>query len=55
METSLHEFYQSYIVDTVNGSFQIFQSMTYGEIIISFLLLIIIFIMILKWVYQVII
>lgn len=51
---ALKDFYQSYIVETANGTFQVFQSFTYGEMVISFLLAIIIFLMLLKWIYEVI-
>lgn len=50
---SLNEFYNNYIVETVNGSFQVFRSFTYGEMTISFLLTLIVLIMLLKWVYEV--
>jgi hypothetical protein len=51
---ALGDFYNNYIVETANGTFQVFQSFTYGEMVISFLLAIIIFIMILKWITEVI-
>jgi hypothetical protein len=51
---ALNEFYKNYIVDTVNGSFQIFQSFTYGELVISFLLALIVMLFILKWAWEVI-
>lgn len=51
---ALNEFYHNYIIETVNGSFQVFQSFTYGEMTIAFLLSFIILIMLLKWVYEVI-
>lgn len=51
---ALKEFYSSYIVDTANGSFQVFQSFSYGEMTISLLLLSIFLLMVFKWVYEVI-
>ena len=51
---ALNGFYKNYIIDTVNGSFQVFQSFTYGEMVISFLLASIFILMLLKWVYEVI-
>ena len=51
---SLNTFYKNYIIDTVNGSFQVFQSFTYGEMVISFLLAAIFILLLLKWVYEVI-
>lgn len=54
MLLAFDEFYQNYIVDTVNGSFQVFQSFTYGEMVISFLLFAIFLLMLFKWVFEVI-
>lgn len=54
MIQAMKEFYKSYIVESVNGSFQIFQSFTYGEMVISFLLFSILLLFILKWVYEVV-
>lgn len=51
---ALNEFYSDYIVQTANGSFQVFQSFSYGEMVISFLLTCILFVMLLKWFYEVI-
>lgn len=51
---ALNSFYESYIVESVNGSFQVFQSFTYGEMVISFLLASIFLLMLLKWVFEVI-
>lgn len=51
---ALNDFYNNYIVETVNGSFQIFQSFTYGELVISFLLTLIVVLFILKWAWEVI-
>ena len=51
---SLNNFYKNYIMDTAHGSFQVFQSFTYGEMVISFLLASIFILMLLKWVFEVI-
>lgn len=51
---ALTDFYEFYIVDTVNGSFQVFQSFTYGEMTISFLLFSILLVLIFRWLYEVI-
>ncbi|MBK5482948.1 hypothetical protein JFV29_13905 [Peribacillus sp. TH16] len=51
---ALDGFYQNYIIDTVNGSFQVFQSFTYGEMVISFLLAAIFLLLLLKWVFEVV-
>jgi len=53
LKTALNEFYHNYVVDTINGSFQVFQSFTYGEMVISFLLFAILMTMIFKWVFEV--
>ncbi|PAE86663.1 hypothetical protein CHH59_21515 [Shouchella clausii] len=50
---SLNEFYQNYVVETASGSFQVFQSFTYGEMAIVFLLLCILFVLVFKWIYEV--
>lgn len=52
--SALNEFYKNYIVDTVHGSFQVFQSFTYGEMVISLLLAGIFLLMLLKWFWEVI-
>lgn len=51
---ALNEFYKQYIVETVNGSFQVFQSFTYGEMVISFLLAMLVTLYTLKWIWEVI-
>jgi len=51
---ALNEFYKNYIVDTVNGSFQVFQSFTYGEMVISFLLALLVLLYSFKWIWEVI-
>ena len=50
---ALNDFYHNYIIESANGTFQIFQSFSYGEMVISFLLSFIILIMLSKWVYEV--
>ncbi|WP_116314963.1 hypothetical protein, partial [Escherichia coli] len=49
---ALDEFYESYIVESVNGTFQVFQSFTYGEMVISFLLFSILLVIIFKWIFE---
>lgn len=49
----LKEFFTHYIVETPDGFFQIFQSMTYGEMLISFLLFTLIVLYVLRWIYDV--
>lgn len=51
---ALNDFYKNYLVDSVNGSFQVFQSFSYGEMAISFLLVTFIFLYVLKWFFEVI-
>jgi len=53
-ENSLNEFYHNYIVETINGSFQVFQSFTYGEMVISFLLFAILMLLGFKWIWEVV-
>lgn len=47
------DFYESSIIDTIEGSLQIFHSFTYGEMIIAFLLLLILLLQLFKWVWEV--
>jgi hypothetical protein len=50
---ALNQFYVNHMVATVNGSIQVFHSLTFGEMIISILLATIIILFSLKWVYEV--
>ena len=49
----LKEFYKHYILETPDGVIQVFQSLTYGEMLISFLLLVMIALYLLRWVFDV--
>jgi len=49
----LHNFFKSYLIDTPDGFLQIFQSFTYGEMVISFLLLVIVLLLGFKWIWEV--
>lgn len=51
---ALNQFYKNYIVETVNGSFQVFQSFTYGEMVISLLLTVLVLLYGLKWFWEVV-
>lgn len=51
--SALQEFYQHYIVDTVSGGFQVFQSMTYGEMAIFAVLTLWVLLFISKWIWEV--
>lgn len=53
MVQALNDFYSKYVVESANGAFQVFQSFTYGEMVISFLLASILVLMVLKWVFEV--
>lgn len=50
----LQKFYKHYLVETPEGFIQIFQSLTYGELMISFLLLLLIVLFVMKWLYEVV-
>lgn len=50
---ALGEFYSNYVVETVHGSIQVFTSFTYGEMVISFLLFLILLTMVFKWFWEV--
>ena len=49
----LKEFYKHYILETPDGVIQVFQSLTYGEMLISFLLLFLIVLYLLRWIFDV--
>lgn len=51
--TALQDFFQHYVVDTVSGSFQVFQSMTYGEMAIFSVLTLWVLLFISKWIWEV--
>lgn len=41
-KTTLEDFYNSYVVETVEGSINILATLTFGEMLISFLLLLLV-------------
>lgn len=49
----LQEFFKHYLVETPDGFFQVFQSLTYGEMLISVLLFTLIVLYVMKWIYEV--
>lgn len=49
----LKDFYKHYIVETPDGFIQVFQSLSYGEMLISFFLLVLIVLYVLRWVFDV--
>jgi len=49
---ALKEFYTSYVYTSVNGSFQVFQSFSYGEMTIALLLALSIVLFTLKWIWE---
>lgn len=49
----LQAFFKSQDIETPEGIFQVFQSMTYGEMLISCLLLILILCFVFKWIWEV--
>jgi hypothetical protein len=49
----LNSFYQNYLVETPSGFLQIFNSFTYGEMVISFLLLVLVLLFTFKWFWEV--
>lgn len=51
--SALNEFYDFYVVQTVDESIQVFRSFTYGEMVISLLLLCILTTMVFKWIWEV--
>lgn len=50
---ALNEFFQNYVVETADSTFQVFRSFTYGEMMISFLLLMILMTIVFKWLWEV--
>ncbi|AHD07789.1 hypothetical protein ERICII_04141 (plasmid) [Paenibacillus larvae subsp. larvae DSM 25430] len=53
LAATLGDFFHSYIVDTVSGSFRVFQSFTYGEMLISLLLFTILLLLTFRWIFDV--
>lgn len=53
MVTALNEFYKHYIVENVDQSIQVFQSFTYGEMVIATLLLLFVMLYAAKWIWEV--
>lgn len=49
----LETFYKNYLIETPNGFLQIFNSFTYGEMVISFLLLVLVLLFAFKWFWEV--
>lgn len=49
----LGQYFKSYLIDTPDGFLQIFQSFTYGEMVISFLLLLSVLLFTFKWIWEV--
>lgn len=49
----LEKFYQHYLVDTPSGFLQVFSSFTYGEMLISFLLFVLVLMFAFKWIWEV--
>lgn len=49
----LNDFFKSHLIDTPDGFLQIFQSFTYGEMVISFLLFLIVLLFVFKWLWEV--
>lgn len=54
IKESLNDFFQNYVVETTEGTFQVFKSFTYGEMAISFLLFTIIVLYVMKWIWEVV-
>lgn len=49
----LKAFYEHYIVETPSGLLQVFTSFTYGEMLISFLLFVLVLLFGFKWLWEV--
>lgn len=49
----LLDFYQTYLVEVGDQTFQVFKSFTYGELTIVLLLMCILFVLVFKWIYEV--
>jgi hypothetical protein len=54
VKESLNEIFQNYVVETTEGTFQVFKSFTYGEMALSFLLFTLIVLFVLKWIWEVV-
>lgn len=51
---AMEDFYNSYVVESANGAFTVMRSMTYGDMVISFLLLNILLLLLFRWIWSVI-
>jgi len=51
--SALDTYYQSYVIETVDESIQVFQTLTYGEMLISLLLLCLLFLHTFRWIWEV--
>lgn len=49
----LKDFFEHYLVDTPSGLLQVFTSFTYGEMLISFLLFVLVLLFAFKWLWEV--
>lgn len=49
----LKEFYEYYLVETPSGFIQVFSSFTYGEMVTSFLLLVLVMLFTFKWFWEI--
>lgn len=49
----LEQFFKHYLVDTPSGFLQVFTSFTYGEMLISFLLFVLVLLFGFKWLWEV--
>jgi len=49
---SLNTFYHQYLVPIADSSVQVFQSFTYGEMVISLLLALIFLTMVFRWIWE---
>ncbi len=49
----LNSFFEGYKIELPNGFLQIFSSFTYGEMVISFLLLVLVMLFTFKWLWEV--
>jgi hypothetical protein len=49
---TISEIMPNYLVQTKNGSFAVFQTLTYGDMLISFLLLLILLVLTFNWIWS---
>lgn len=54
ISTMLDDFYGSYLVETFDGVFRVIRTMTYGEMVIASLLVVLVMLFVMRWIWEVV-